>query len=157
MGSRVSKSRGGGSSSAAASAVVADRIGGGGDWSVIPIERLIGSRKSPSDVTRLVRGEVDPSELEGLPGQVGEQFVFRGAGTPKDRTDRQWNELKASLRSEGMKDPVVISKTDAGVVFVQEGNHRIRAAIQIGMRKIPVEIRYKGGSENLGALSFDKS
>jgi hypothetical protein len=84
---------------------------------------------------------LDPRRLEYIPGKKREHLHINQA-----RVD----ELAKSMREHGYLSeqyaPLICVEAD-GIAMVWEGNHRIRAAIEAGLDRIPVDIRYYGGGE----------
>ena len=91
------------------------------------------------------------SEISNLEGVMGEH-----------RTRDTGDKLKPILKDMGengydQESPISIHVNHRGEAFVSEGNHRLAAAKQLGIDKIPVEIRYFAGGELAdGAFSPSK-
>jgi hypothetical protein len=89
---------------------------------------------------------IDPAKLLDLPGKMGEHRV-RGQEYSVALVAR----LVESIRNNGYdpdSTPLICIEAN-GDAFVYEGNHRIRAAAQVGVASIPVDVRYLGGAEEL--------
>jgi len=104
-----------------------------------------------TDTTRSDRGMIDPREIVGLPGENDEHLLFKrdrtgGYGTAK------WNAFVQDVKQNGVKEPIIIFKEKDGKVHISEGNHRVRAAVEAGLKDIPVEIRYFGNSQRDGLV-----
>jgi hypothetical protein len=87
---------------------------------------------------------VDPKDIVSLPGRK-EEHLRDLMGT------NRVYELAEDMQQNGFREwhaPLIIVESD-GQAFIYEGNHRIRAAIKAGLDRIPVDIRYEGGSEEL--------
>jgi hypothetical protein len=88
--------------------------------------------------------------LKDIKGQRGEQKNIR---------NNDLEAIIAIIKTTG-KLPIVNGKEYApyieigydGVPWVSEGNHRIMAALQVGLTHIPVEIKYFDGGQNLAKL-----
>jgi len=91
--------------------------------------------------------EFPVSELIDIPGLRDEQNYIR-----KGNVDR----LASDMAENGFKEdmtPMVAVGMD-GQPYILEGNHRIRAAAQAGLKTIPIEIAYYAGGEQVpGRLS----
>lgn len=85
---------------------------------------------------------VDPKTLLNIPGSNGEEFRI-----DYDRVYDLSDRMRESGFIEG-KRPLIVVDAD-GFVSVFEGNHRIRAAVAAGLTKIPITVRYYGGSERI--------
>jgi hypothetical protein len=77
--------------------------------------------------------------LDNVKGVMGEQ-------------DRTPDETKLSRIKEGIKEGVefeapFITVDQYGDAYISEGNHRITAARELGLKEIPVELRYFEGGE----------
>lgn len=109
---------------------------------------------APYTCTRWDEGFVDPRLLVDLPGKKDEHVKL--TFPPGRYSANKWAELVSSLRAGYDEDnPVFIVKEKDGSVFIYEGNHRVRASIEAGLAKIPVEIRYMAGSQRNGQLVID--
>lgn len=81
------------------------------------------------------------SELSKIPGAKNEeQFRDTLEKTP---------ELKRSMEENGydQSNPILIGVNHKGQPFIIEGNHRVAAAQQAGIDRIPVEVKYFNGGE----------
>ncbi len=104
-------------------------------------------------LTRVDIGLADPHRLVGLNGLCEEHLLFQK--NPYGRyTKDQWENFLSDLKKNGMAYPITIFKEKDGRSHIHEGNHRIRAAIQIGMSEVPVEIRYFGNSQKTGLVNI---
>lgn len=138
------------------------------------IEEYDGTVGNKQHITRSVRGEVPIEGLLSLKGGMGEEGVFiwnsatkRYSRNPKnkhfnrysdspDAPDyKQWKKLVDDIRKNGVKDPVFILKDPNTNAIISEGNHRLRAAREAGLKNVPVEIRYFGHSERAKLVPGD--
>ena len=53
------------------------------------------------------------------------------------RGDEYYNTLKEDIRKNGIREPISVITTN-GKMIIGEGNHRLRAAIELGIEEIPV-------------------
>ncbi len=59
------------------------------------------------------------------------------------------NDLKESIKQDGLKEPIVVSVDFNGDAYIYEGNHRLAAAKELGLESIPTEIRWHDGGEQV--------
>ena len=59
----------------------------------------------------------------------------------------KWDEFLNSIKTEGVHNAIMIYVEKDGQILIGEGSHRIEACLQTGVKEIPVDIRYFGGSE----------
>lgn len=110
----------------------------------------VGWKVPPNTLTARESGCMRGELLSLLPGRKGEHALF--ALSPTGRKSRAtWQRFVSSIRSSGIKEPVSIHVERDGSAWIQEGNHRIRAAIE-ARRLVPVEISYFGNSQKKGWL-----
>ena len=91
--------------------------------------------KAPGKVVR-----VDPEKLKGIKGAHGEH---RKPGDPK--FDRML--AKDKKRGFEVKRPIGIGVDKGGKPFIENGNTHAAVAREMGVKKVPVQVRYYGGSE----------
>lgn len=58
-----------------------------------------------------------------------------------------WNNFLADIAKNGIENPIMIMVKPEGVTTIIEGNHRIQAAIQLGLNEVPVKISFYGQSQ----------
>lgn len=102
-------------------------------------------------VTRIDKGKINPQEIINLPGEYGEEKLFAICKTGH-YTQSEWNVFLQDLSDNGMQYAITIFKEKDGVVHIHEGNHRLRAAIELGREFVPIEIRYFGNSQRRGEI-----
>jgi ParB/RepB/Spo0J family partition protein len=56
---------------------------------------------------------------------------------PQYLTPHQMEALKASIRRDGFLAPVLVRPTDDGRFEIVSGNHRVMAAVELGMKEVP--------------------
>ena len=98
-------------------------------------------------LTMKQEGFVDPKLLKDVPGRSGE---IRGARRNMD--DKRWKGFKKDIEEHGIEEPILVIKDADGSIAISEGNHRLDAAIELGLDRIPVDFRYFGKSETLGHI-----
>lgn len=62
---------------------------------------------------------------------------------PEDK----WYEFLEDIKANGIQYPIMIEVYTDGSKKIVEGNHRIEACKQLGIREIPAEVRYMGQSQ----------
>lgn len=62
------------------------------------------------------------------------------APIPTHMTDKEWDDLWASLQKNGMKDPLELT-TDGTTMRLDSGNHRIRLFHQHNIDKVPCIVK----------------
>lgn len=115
-----------------------------------------GWRAGDYDVTRRDIGRLSPRKLLRFVGQKGEQQLFENSQTGRYSL-REWRHFVADIRRRGVQSAISVLVLKNGDVVIQEGNHRIRAAIAAGRRSVPVEVSYYGNSQRLHTLRFGTS
>ena len=55
-----------------------------------------------------------------------------------------WYKFLDDIKKNGMQEPIWISVKKDGQVVISEGNHRREAAKQLGLKTVPVQVRYYG-------------
>jgi len=90
---------------------------------------------------------VPVNDVKNLPGAAGEHLV---TGENLKLREATIQEIADNIKEQGWQGPpiMVFIKHD-GVAEIWEGNHRIKAAEKAGMKFIPTEIKYLGGSEEI--------
>lgn len=107
--------------------------------------RGIFGRGLGATATGWLRGLALPTaEFEGVPGANNERRL---------PGERQFDALLAAVLRDGWSpEPVFVGVSPQGVASVIEGNTRIAVARHLGIERVPVEVRYfAGGEEVLGA------
>jgi 8-oxo-dGTP pyrophosphatase MutT (NUDIX family)/GNAT superfamily N-acetyltransferase len=105
----------------------------------------------PGDLTRKDLARLDPQTFAHLPGRNKEHELF--ARNKYGRMSPQkWTAFMRSVKAKGVVNPIQIFKEKDGRVHIWEGNHRIRAAIQAGVKEVPFEISYMGNSQRTGLV-----
>ena len=70
-----------------------------------------------------------------------EDVIKMAANPPTPMSNKEWDDLWASLQKNGMKDPLMIT-TDGKTMRLDSGNHRIRLFDQHKIDKVPCVIKY---------------
>lgn len=120
----------------------------GGEWLKSQRRRAEESRRPVSGaVTGYLKRpiELDPQKLAVIPGASGERRV---PGDP------QYDNLRPLVEAEGLyKDsPILVGINHRGEPYIIEGNTRAAVARDLGIDRIPAEVRYFAGGEQVGGL-----
>lgn len=86
------------------------------------------------------------ADLLCMPGEMREHLhMYRG------ESQRKIARLAESMRTNGFdpNEPIFVVVKQNGKATIFEGNHRTRAAVDAGITRVPVTVRYHGGSENI--------
>lgn len=125
----------------------------GSRWTSKTLSRASGWKPGPRDLTRIDRGSIDPRLLSQLGGSASEEALFSKSASGR-MTPERWQAFAADVAARGVVNPIQVAIDASGRPAIWEGNHRLRAALAAGLRKVPVEIAYYGDSQNLG-LFYD--
>jgi len=110
-----------------------------------------GYNASAGTPTREDKGLCPVAILSDLPGANSEHLMFEQNCTGR-MTYAEWVEFCKDIQVRGIQERIFVWKEKDGTVQIAEGNHRLRAAIEIGMDRVPVEIRYFGNSQRGGLV-----
>lgn len=128
-------------------------------WHTYIGNRPDGWTPSTYTITRKDVGRIDPKLLVDLPGGNGEHLYFRhndGQFESVKYPGQEWLDMvgwaKEELAKPDTNHVVMIVKDKNHRVYIHEGNHRIRAAVQAGLPDIPVEFVYWACSEDSGLI-----
>jgi hypothetical protein len=108
-------------------------------------EGEVGNR---SHITRVERGTVPTSSIAHLQGVEGEQ-----PGQHRNRQGERWQQFLDDIHTNGIREPIFITVDYNEKPKISEGNHRRDAAVELGMERVPVEIRYYGHAERQGSVA----
>lgn len=70
-----------------------------------------------------------------------------------DLSKKDFNELKRSIKKWGVIEPIVINQNNMIVC----GKERYRAALILGIRKVPVVIRKTNGNDEIRDISLEEN
>ena len=99
-------------------------------------------------ITRTENGTIPTDAIKFMLGASGEK--------PFDHRHRQgedWEAFKADIAKNGIKEPIFITVDHNGTPVISEGNHRRDAAVELGMKEVPVEVRYFGNAQEQGTIA----
>jgi hypothetical protein len=117
----------------------------------LKIEEFEGKTGQRSHTTRIETGTIPVISISHLEGESGEI-----RGEHRNKKGKEWEKFKADILKNGIKEEILILKDPGKPAVVSEGNHRLDAAIELGIKDIPVDIRYFGNSQNEG-LAYKES
>jgi hypothetical protein len=118
--------------------------GGGADLDVHDYEGQTGNR---SHITRTEQGTIPTAAIAHMRGERGEL-----PRAHRNMQGERWQSFKDDIRQNGIKSPIFIVVDPGKDAQISEGNHRRDAAVELGMERVPVEIRYFGHSEQDGTV-----
>lgn len=122
----------------------------GGDWLEMQRRRAQETiEKGRNPVSGAVTGylgkpiELDPQKLKVIPGARGERRVPGEA---------QYDRLRPMIEAEGFRQdsPILVGVNHLGDPYIIEGNTRAAVARDLGIDRIPAEVRYFAGGEGVG-------
>jgi ParB family transcriptional regulator, chromosome partitioning protein len=90
----------------------------------------------------LLGGDAEPSPPPGAPSALPVSQLQAGKYQPRTRMDEgALNELAASIKSQGVMQPVLVRPVEGGRYEIIAGERRFRAAQIAGLEEIPVLVR----------------
>lgn len=97
-------------------------------------------QENPDKITAYFEGDASPAELIDLPGARGEHETIDAEVVAR---------AKERLAAEGFDpdQPIIVRVAQDGTATIWEGNHRLRAAQELGLESVPIYVFYEGGSE----------
>jgi ParB-like nuclease family protein len=107
-------------------------------------EGEVGNR---NHITRTELGMMPISHVRHLLGATGER-----PGEHRTRHGERWDEFKNDVARRGIENPIFVTVDYGESPRISEGNHRRDAAVELGMKHVPVEARYFGHAEQEGSL-----
>ena len=121
----------------------------GGEW--LERERRRADERVRSDYTKVSgpvtgslrnRIELDPRKLEVIPGARNERRV---------PGEFQYDALRPLIEAEGFRQdsPILVGVNHLGDPYIIEGNTRASVARDLGIDRIPAEVRYFAGGEGV--------
>lgn len=70
------------------------------------------------------------------------------------RTTEQVIKLIDNIRANGITSPIELTKNPNGEIIINNGNHRLEIANQLGLKEVP--IKFNGNIEDYGKLLYNK-
>ena len=121
----------------------------GGEWLKHERARAIKNYGQNNPVTGAVTGylrkpiHLDPQKLVNIPGARGEVRVPGEA---------QYDRLRPSVEKHGLYEdsPILVGVNHLGEPYIIEGNTRAAVARDLGIDRLPAEVRYFAGGEQVG-------
>lgn len=98
-------------------------------------------------ITRSEIGNIPTDVVRNLHGARGEV-----PGEHSNRRGQDWEDFKADIARNGIREPIFITVDHGEEPKLNEGSHRRDAAVELGMKEIPAEVRYFGHAEQQGTL-----
>jgi len=84
------------------------------------------------------------ADLQGARGEI--------RGQHRNRQGQKWEDFKSDIAQRGIQNPIFIVNEPAFGARIYEGNHRLDAALELGLSEVPVEIKHFGKQEELGYI-----
>lgn len=101
------------------------------------IKVFIGGTEAEVLVQNPVKAQPAPS-MEGVKLQSTDELIkFLGEGG--FRTDEQIAKLRLDIEQNGIKYPIEIVKQEDGSYIINDGNHRLQIAQDLGIKEVPVK------------------
>ena len=72
--------------------------------------------------------------------------------TRKNMVNADFEKLKEDIKNNGIKKSIEVAIEKNGDITIIDGTHRLLAAEELGMKEIPVEVRYFGNSQKRGLV-----
>jgi hypothetical protein len=124
-------------------------------WVQLETERRLAvgdyGKGDDSKETYFQRGVLSIDTLRNAQGFSGEnrQWTDNGDGTRSfgNYSEERWNAFLDDIEQNGIQEPIVVNVNSDGSMKIWEGNHRIEAAIQLGLTEIPAKVFYMGQSQ----------
>jgi hypothetical protein len=99
-------------------------------------------------ITRNESGTIPTDAIKFMLGASGEKPFDHRMYKGDD-----WEKFKADIAKNGIKEPIFITVDYDGTPVIAEGNHRRDAAVELGMKEVPVEVRYFGNAQQQGTIA----
>ena len=92
------------------------------------------------------------SSILKYPGTNGERRQWRDVKLKSGKSDKafgtyvsdKWYQFLDDIKANGIQEPLMLFVDKSGKVSLAEGNHRREAAIQLGLKEVPIEVKYFG-------------
>ena len=115
-----------------------------------------GEKGNPRHLTRKQVGFIPPERLKDVQGASGE---VRGQHRNMAGLygGHRWDKFKNDIKEHGIEEPILVGVEPSGNSFktvILEGNHRLDAALELGIDKIPAEVVYFGKTEDFPIEMF---
>jgi hypothetical protein len=106
-----------------------------------------GRRGNMDHITAKEEGYVPTEYIADLQGARGEI-----RGQHRNRQGQKWEDFKSDIAQRGIQNPIFIVNEPGFGPRIYEGNHRLDAALELGLSEVPVEIRHFGRQEERGYI-----
>ena len=84
------------------------------------------------------------ADLQGARGEI--------RGQHRNRQGKDWEDFKKDIQDRGIQQPIFIVSEPGFGPRIYNGNHRLDAALELGLSEVPIEVRYFGKQEDMGFL-----
>jgi 8-oxo-dGTP pyrophosphatase MutT (NUDIX family)/GNAT superfamily N-acetyltransferase len=102
-------------------------------------EGAVGDR---THITRNVQMDLPTHLVAHMPGVMDER-----PGEHRNMQGDKWEDFKNDISANGIKNPLFITVDHGQRPRLSEGNHRRDAAIELGLKHVPAQVRYYGHAE----------
>ena len=102
---------------------------------------------NPDHLSRTEQGMIPTSAIANLGGVKGEV-----PGEHRNRLDANWEAFLEDIRQNGIQEPIHITVDYGEPPKIAEGNHRRDAAVELGLKEVPVTISYYGNAQQQGTV-----
>lgn len=111
---------------------------------------------NPRAETMKEKGELSLDFLKTLSGYNNENHQWTEWTRPEDGQtfkyfgnyeEKEWEEFIEDIKTNGIKNPILVQVEVDGKMTIVEGNHRVAAAEQLGLQSVPTEVLYRGNSQ----------
>jgi hypothetical protein len=108
----------------------------------LTVKDYAGTPGDRSHITRIEKGTLPIGDVANLKGVSGEV-----PGEHRNRQGPAWDSFVNDVKTNGIKEPIFITHDPGEEPKISEGNHRRDAAVEAGLKDVPVEIRHFGHAE----------
>lgn len=111
----------------------------------------------------LATGKIDYLARKGIKTKIPIDVAFemrrKGSGLgemEQKRTDEYMERLEKSMKEKGFTEPIPASEEEIAEGRLQEGKHRLIVAKKLGMKEVPVEIKWRDNVD-IPIIDYPKS
>jgi hypothetical protein len=116
-----------------------------------------GATGNKDHITRTEMGTIPLAAVTHLKGVMGEdpKEHYQKLSGDAEVGKKHWDEFVQDIKENGIKTPIFITVEHGPgkEPMISEGNHRMEAARVLGLKTVPVEIRYFGHAEDQGTVA----
>ena len=113
------------------------------------------SGKPPAKTHEQSAADLEGNATTATSHRVAIDLLEANRHQPRTRfADGDLEELAASIREQGVIQPIVVTPTDEGRYTIVAGERRWRAAARAGLKEVPVVVRQVAGEQELLELAL---